>query len=194
MPIERELLNDQVFKGLRGYAEKLEIDPGKFKSLTLPVTRGFEGWVIGTSEVFADEDGTIRARVSFSDAHDEQMLNDGFIDVVAAYTVRQYEHVPEGDYYIARGLEVLQVSVVAQPKTVPEQVDATKRGWVQSVIGDWQLWDDRGELVGSVNFQDLDGKRTWYSVSSRFRHGPNSGGLSECKRRLEKLSREKLGV
>lgn len=59
--------------------------------------------------------------------------------------------------------------------------------WEKQPTGDWRLMDAEGEIAGAVVFQDLDGKRTWYSVSRRLQHGPEEGKLSECKRRLEGL-------
>lgn len=74
---------------------------------------------------------------------------------------------------------------------LPEQTLPVE-GWRQGVLEDWQLFDDRSELIGSVVWQKLDGDRVWYSVSERLRHGPIAGELTECKRRLEKLWRERL--
>ena len=59
--------------------------------------------------------------------------------------------------------------------------------WEEQASGDWRLLDDEGVLIGSVVYQDINGKRVWHSVSRRLDHGPDEGGLGECKARLEKL-------
>lgn len=59
--------------------------------------------------------------------------------------------------------------------------------WVEQASGDWNLVDAEGQLIGAVIYQDLDGKRVWYSVSRRLEHDPEEGKLTECKRRLEAL-------
>lgn len=74
---------------------------------------------------------------------------------------------------------------------LPEQTKPGE-GWHKSPLEDWRLIDDRGELIGSVVHQTLNGKRLWYSVSERLRHGPNEGSLTECKRRIEKLWRTRM--
>jgi hypothetical protein len=59
--------------------------------------------------------------------------------------------------------------------------------WELQQSGDWRLLDADGEIAGAVVWQDLDEGRVWNSVSKRLEHGPESGKLTECKRRLERL-------
>lgn len=68
--------------------------------------------------------------------------------------------------------------------------------WRQLDSGDWAYETGEGdavERIGSVVFQDLDGRRTWYSVSAKMGHDPSAGGLTECKRRIEALWRRHSG-
>ncbi len=65
-----------------------------------------------------------------------------------------------------------------------------KPAWRQMPSGDWayERQDGGGAVrLGSVVYQDMPGGRVWYSVSCAKEHGPEEGGLSECKRRLEAL-------
>lgn len=73
--------------------------------------------------------------------------------------------------------------------TDPEPT-ADKPRWRQLESGDWRYECGAGEdveVLGVVAFQDLGGQRTWYSVSRLADHGPEAGGLSACKRRVEAL-------
>lgn len=68
-----------------------------------------------------------------------------------------------------------------------------KRRWEKLPSGDWAYVAGMGEDVvrlGTVVFQDLHGQRSWYSVSATKSHGPDEGGLTECKRRIEALWRD----
>lgn len=67
---------------------------------------------------------------------------------------------------------------------------ADKPRWCKLASGDWRYErgpEDDIEVLGVVVFQDLDGQRTWYSVSQLAKHGPEAGALSACKRRIERL-------
>lgn len=59
--------------------------------------------------------------------------------------------------------------------------------WEEQATGDWRLLDEEGEVAGAVVYQDIAGKRIWFSVSRRLKHDPTEGRLTECKRRLERL-------
>ncbi|NBB65072.1 hypothetical protein GVN18_38090 [Pseudomonas sp. ODNR1LW] len=65
-----------------------------------------------------------------------------------------------------------------------------KPRWRQMDTGDWAYERGEGEdavRLGTVVFQDLGGRRIWYSVSTLQSHGPDEGSLTECKRRIERL-------
>ena len=63
-----------------------------------------------------------------------------------------------------------------------------KPAWRKMPTGDWAY--ERGEeRLGTVVFQDLNGARSWYSVSAAKSHGPEDGALTACKRRIEGLWR-----
>ena len=64
--------------------------------------------------------------------------------------------------------------------------DQTPEGWSQKDTGDWTLYR-AGKTLGTVVSQDVRGRRTWYSVSAAAGHGPEAGGLTVCKRRIEAL-------
>lgn len=67
-----------------------------------------------------------------------------------------------------------------------------KPRWSQAPSGDWAYVQGEGEdavRLGTVVFQDLNGQKTWYSVSALKSHGPEEGRLTECKRRVEALWR-----
>lgn len=67
-----------------------------------------------------------------------------------------------------------------------------KPRWRQMPSGDWAYERGEGEglvRLGSVVFQDVGGRRAWFSVSTMAEHGPEEGGLSECKRRVEVITR-----
>lgn len=58
--------------------------------------------------------------------------------------------------------------------------------WIEEPAGDWKAMAG-DTLIGKAVYQDLDGERAWYSVSTRFDHGPEAGSLNDCKRRIEAL-------
>lgn len=62
--------------------------------------------------------------------------------------------------------------------------------WRRMDTGDWAYETGLGEeavRLGTVVFQNLDGRRIWYSVSTAQAHGPEAGSLTDCKRRIERL-------
>lgn len=68
--------------------------------------------------------------------------------------------------------------------------DPDKPRWRRMDTGDWAYETGLGEdavRLGTVVFQDLHGRRTWYSVSTAQAHGPEAGSLTVCKRRIEAL-------
>lgn len=68
--------------------------------------------------------------------------------------------------------------------------DPIKPRWRQMDSGDWAYEQGEGEDVvrlGTVVFQDIGGRRSWFSVSAAASYGPEEGGLTVCKRRVEGL-------